>query len=239
MAQGELHAEREAADLGPELAPARAGRLDLAELPEHAGRVAGVDEHRGDHHGPAVRRRDLLEPRHGGRHALGQHEHAAADLAEGAGQREHLALVGEARGHGHAVLAVVLLEGRGGEADGAGAQRLHHDAPHLARSPPRWRPLAGLVAEHVGAHRGVAHERGHVGHQPAPLQRGQVLGIGLEVPVDARRIASSDMPSTWVRLRTMRSRCGGTARRDREAAVADHHRGDPERRARASRRDPR
>jgi hypothetical protein len=42
MAQGELHAEREAADLRPQLAPPAARRLDLADLAEDAGGIAGI-----------------------------------------------------------------------------------------------------------------------------------------------------------------------------------------------------
>ena len=120
MRKAELHPEREASDLPPELAAAALGIADLVELPEHALGVVGVHEHRGDHHGAAVAGGDLLEPGDGARHALGQHEHPLSDLAERPGELEHLVLVGEPRGHGDPVLAVVLLEGGGGEADGPG-----------------------------------------------------------------------------------------------------------------------
>ena len=148
---------------------------------------------------------------------------------ERAGQRGHLALVGQARRHRDAVLAVVLLEGGGGEADGAGAQRLHHDAAHLRDLRVGGGAPARLLAQHVGAHRGVAHEGRHVGHEAATLQRGEVLGIRLEVPVDpgpqrlerhalhVGQVAHDQVP------------VGGMARGDGEAAVADHHRGDAER----------
>ena len=137
MAQRELHAEREAADLRPQLAPASAGRLDLAQLAEHARGIAGIDEHRGDHHRPAVGGRDLLEPGNRGRHALGEHEHAAPGLAQRAGQRHQLALVGQSRGHRHAGLAVVLLERGGREADRARRARPPARCGASRRSRPR------------------------------------------------------------------------------------------------------
>ena len=82
MAQRELHAERKAAHLSPQLATALARLADLRELVEHELRIVGIDEHRGDHHRPAVAGGDLLQPRHRGVHALGEHEHAVAGLAE-------------------------------------------------------------------------------------------------------------------------------------------------------------
>ena len=50
------------------------------------------------------------------------------------------------------------------------------------------------------------------------------------------RSTSSDMPSTWVRLRITQLAVGGAARRDGEAAVADHRGGHAER---GRGRDPR
>ena len=95
MAQRELHAQREAADLRPELAPAAARRLDLRHLAEDTRGITRIDEHRRDHHGPTARGGDLFQPRHGRRAALGEHEHTAPGLAERAGEGQQLARIRE------------------------------------------------------------------------------------------------------------------------------------------------
>ena len=139
MTQGELHAERKAADLPPELTPTLARRADFLELAEYARRVVGIDEHRRDHHRPAVAGGDLLQPWHSRGHALGEHEHALADFAKRTRQLHQLVLVGEAGRHRDAVFAVVLLQRRGREADRTGAQRVGHDALSCPRPRSWWR----------------------------------------------------------------------------------------------------
>ena len=229
MAEGELHAEREAADLGPQLAPSRAGRLDLADLSEHAPGITGIDKHRGDHHRALIGGGDRLQPRNGGRHSLGQHEHAAACLAKGAGERPHLALVGQTRWHGNAVLAVVLLEGGGGEADGACPQRLEDDRTHPGDLGVGGRPAAGFFPQHVRAHGRVSDEGRHVRHHAPALERGEVVGIGLEIPVDPGPERLQRHALDVRQVADDQISVGGPAGGDCEPAVADNHRGHAER----------
>ena len=238
MAQGELHAEREAADVAPELAPALARGVDLRELAEHALGIVRIHEQRRDVDRPAVALGDALEPGNRGGHALRQHEHALADLAERAGELEELVLVGETRGHRNAVLAVVLFERRGGEADRAGVQALDHEPLHLRHLRRGRRALRGVLAQDVGAHRRVADERGDVRHEAAALEHAQVLRVGLELPLHAgpQRVERHALHVRQVAQREVAVR--RAARRDGEAAVADHDARDAERHRRRGERVP-
>ena len=160
-------------------------------------------------------------------------------LAQRAGERHQLALVGQARGHRHAGLAVVLLERGGREADRSGPHGLQHDAAHLGDLGLGGRAPGGVGAEHVGAHRGVADERGDVRHHAAPLHRVEVLGIALEVPAHAgaQRLQRHALD---VGQRAQREiAVGRAARRDGEAAVADDDGGHAERGRRRGERIPR
>ena len=98
--------------------------------------------------------------------------------------------------------------------------------------------LRRVVAEHERPHRGVADERGHVGHHAAPLQRVEILRIGLEVPAHARpqRLERHALDVGEVAQREVA--IVGPARGDREAAVADDDRGHAERGGRRGERVP-
>jgi hypothetical protein len=74
----------------------------------------------------------------------------------------------------------------------------------------------------------VADERGHVGDQAAPLERRQILRIRLEIPLDAgpHRLQRHALDVGEVAHHEVAM--SRPARGDREAAVADHERGDAE-----------
>jgi hypothetical protein len=188
----------------------RGGPLSISrELAEHARRIAGIDEHGRDHHGPAARRGDRLQPRDRGRHALGEHEDAAAGLAERAREREQLALVGEARRHRNPVLAVVLLERGRREADRAGAHGLEHERRISAISASVAATLGGVGAEHPRADRRVADEGATLGTTPAAPSRRGTGDTSRSPSRRPPRSASSDIPSTCVSARSVRSRSAG------------------------------
>ena len=87
---------------------------------------------------------ELLEERHRRVAALGEHEHAAARLPQAAGQRPHLRVVGEPRGHRDAAVAVVRRRGAGREADRARrACRSSDERLASPRSRPRSRRACG------------------------------------------------------------------------------------------------
>ena len=65
------------------------------------------------------------------------------------------------------------------------AHGLQHDPAHLGDLGLGRRALGGVGAEDVGAHRGVADERGDVRHHAAALHGVEILGIALEVPAHA------------------------------------------------------
>ena len=225
MPQRELHAEREAAHVRPQFTAASARSADLLQLAEHALRIVGIDEHCGDHHRSAVALRDLFQPWHRGGHALGEHEYPFAGFAQRAGELQHLVLVGEARGHWDAVLAVVLLECRGGEAHRAGLQRFGHQLLHLRDLRLGRRALGGVLAQHERAYRRMADEGRDVGHCALALEQAQVVGIALEVPVHpgAQRFQRHAFDVSEIAQREIA--VARPARRDGEAAVADHHAG--------------
>ena len=238
MAECELHAEREATDVAPQLATPLARRIDLEKLAEDALRIVRIHEQRRDVHRPAVALGDALEPGNGRRHALGQHEDAFADLPEGAGELEELVLVGEARGHRDAVLAVVLLERRGREADRAGVQALDDETLHLRHFGCGRRALCGVLVQDIGAHRRMADERSDVRHDAAALEHLQVFRVGLELPLHAgaQRIERHAFDVRQIAQGEVAVR--GAAGRDGEAAVADHHARHAERDGRRGERVP-
>jgi hypothetical protein len=146
--------------------------------------------------------------------------------------------VREARWHGDAVLAVVLLEGGGREADGARAQRVQQNAPHLGHLGVGGRAARGIGAEDVRAQRGVAEEGAHVGHHAAALHGVQEFGIALEVPLHAGA-QGLQRHAFHVRERAQREvAVRRPAGRDGEAAVADDDGGHPERGGRRRERIP-
>ena len=90
----------------------------------------------------------------------------------------------------------------------------------------RRRPLVGVVAHDEETECRVAEVGGEVQAEAVPLDRGEVLGEGGEVPGDAGPRAETSISSTFSRVWAIKSRCSGSGGRDGEAAVARHHGGD-------------
>ena len=236
--QGEIHRQRAARDLAEQAMAARVGGGDRVEVVEHRARRHAVVEQRRDHHRPAGRGRERLEERDLGVPAFGQHVDAAAAFAHRADERRHLGIARQPRRHRQAAFAVVRRARAAGEADGAVRHRVANDRLHLrdlggARLAPR-----RVVAHHVGSHRGMADVGGDVGDAAARAQLRHVLAEGLEAPVDAgaQRVDRHAFDLGEVPHRQLA--IGGPARRDREAAVADHRRRHAERGRGRQRRIP-
>ncbi len=237
-AQGEVVGQRAARHRAEQALPARVRVPDRLEIVEHRARVGAVVQQRGDHHRPARERRQRLEEFHLRLPALGEHEHAAPGLAQAGDQRAQLALVGEARGHRHAALAVVRRRGAGGKADRAGAHALEHDAAHGGDLVVARGALGGRFAHDVAAHRRMADEGRHVERRAAALEHVEVLGHGLELPADpgAQHLERHALDLGQVAHHALA--LGRAAGGDGEAAVADHRAGDAQRRARREPRVP-
>ena len=110
-------------------------------------------------------------------------EHAVTGAAHGVADGEEL--IGRDVGAGdQAVLRAMQDRARRGEADRAGAQRRFDDVGHLRDLVGR-RFLVGAITEHVRAHGGVRHLRGDVHHARRGVERVEVLGERLPVPLDA------------------------------------------------------
>ena len=166
MAQRELHAEREAADLRPQLAAARAGRLDLAELAEHAG-ADRRDRRTSRRSSPAGRcaaaifsSQGIVEvmplvsmntPRPASPSAP-----VSASISRSSARREGM-------GMPFSPLCCSSVEVAKPIAPDAHAPPARCVASR-AISASVAGALGGLVAEHVGAHGGMADERGDVRH---------------------------------------------------------------------------
>ena len=174
-------------------------------------------------------RRQLLEERHARVAALGEHEDAAAGVLERDDEGAQLLLVGEARGHRHAALAVVGGRGAGREADRAGAHRLEHQPAHFGDLGIGCNALRRRLAQHVAAQRRVPDEARDVERRPPALEHVEVLRHRFELPADAasQRVQRHALDLGQVAHHALAVR--GAARRDGEAAVADHGGGDAKR----------
>jgi hypothetical protein len=180
------------------------------------------DERAASRGGPRLEARDGL----GG--VLRDHQDAASGLAKRAGEREHLGFVREARRHRLAALAVVLTGGAGGETDGTGLHRLDDGGAHAGHLVGCRRTLRGVPLQSPRAQRRVADECRHVGADAAALEKRHVLGEGLELPLDAVFQRRERHPFHMGQIADRDVAVLGTARRDREPAVADDHRGHAE-----------
>ena len=228
--EGEIHAERAARGLRHQLMPARAGGIHLVERVE-GGRRIGVGMEEGcDHHWTPRLDGQLLEVGDRGLAALGQHVDAATAVAHRPHQRAQFTIVGEARRHGCAALAVVRFGGRGGEAHGAGGHALAHECHHPGDLVVGGGAFGRFLAHHPGADRRMAGEAGDVGADAQPLQHVEILREALELPADAgaqrierHALDMGEMAHGEVAVLRL-------AGRDGEAAVAQDCRGDPQRR---------
>jgi hypothetical protein len=114
-------------------------------------------------------------------------ERAAAGLAQRGADTEQLHIISIARWHELAVRRLVRIRAGGGEAEGADAQRLDGELPHL-RDVVRRRlfPADGAIAHHIDAHRQVRGLRGDVDDALAALQRIHEIRKSLPFPGQSR-----------------------------------------------------
>ena len=99
--------------------------------------------------------------------------------------------------------------------------------------------LVGVVAHHEEAQRGVTDVRGEVHRRCRAARPTRGTRGRSRSPTGCRRRASAtSMSSTFSSVRAISSRCSGTRRRDREAAVAGDDGGDAVEARRRERRVP-
>jgi hypothetical protein len=98
--------------------------------------------------------------------------------------------------------------------------------------------FAGVLAHHEGADRGMPGEGDDVRHHAVALEHREILGEALELPADAgaQRVQRHALDLGQVAHREIAVR--GLARRDAEAAIADHDGRHAERRRRIRPRIP-
>ena len=217
--------ERAARDLGHQLAAARARRLDLASAVEHARRVRRVVQQRRDQHRPAALGGDRLRDR-GSRSSL--------PLVSMKTPRPLSPMRADQR-------AQLARRRRGARASACRSRRCAARWSRWRSRPrrppsPRARAPASRAISSVGrgalawrprrARRCAREEwptkEATLGPTPLLLEHVEILGKLSKPQWMPARSASSDMPSTCVRLRIVRSRSARPARRDGEAAIADH-----------------
>ena len=226
----EVHRQRAARDLADQRMASGVGRSDGVEVIEHRLRVGAVVQQRGDHHRAAAVGGQRFKKRQRRVAALRQHEDAVAALGHRHHQRMHLAVVGQARGHRQPALAVVRRRGAAREADRAGLHRFAHDALHGGHLGIGGAAFRGVVAHHVGPHAAVADVGGDVDRTSLAAQLRQVLGKGLEAPRDAGLQHAERHALDLGQVAHRDVAVGGLARRDGEAAIADHGRRHAQRR---------
>ena len=111
---------------------------------------------------------------------------AGVQVAEGAGDREDLAEVGQPAGHGVAVVADVGDRLGGGEPQRAGLQRLAHELALAGDLLGGGLPLDRVLAHDVEAQGGVADHGRDVDGAAHGVEGVEVLGERLEGPVRRR-----------------------------------------------------
>ena len=152
-------------------------------------------------------------------------------LAQHAGEREEVVRRHDVRDHGRAVviaLHAVLAQDLRGEPAGARVHRLAEQRAHLALLLGRRRASLGvLLAHHPGHDRREAHVGEHVHALRRAFDAVEVLGEGDPVPRHAG--GHRRRPHGLVALQRQHRALAvlRADRREAEAAVADHHRGDP------------
>jgi hypothetical protein len=156
----------------------------------------------------------------------GQLEHARVHVAHHADEPAHLVPRGQAAGDGTSVRGLVARRARGGEADRAGANRIAQLALHRAQIVLAGFLLERALAHDVGAQRGVADVSGVVDALGEAFDAVEELRERGPGPVDARvhRFGGDVFGALKIAHDQVALRLA--ARREREAAVAHHDRGD-------------
>ena len=153
-------------------------------------------------------------------------DRAAAELGEHAGERDQLVGRGVVRRHAAPVVRDVQLELRRREADRALAQRGADELLHRRDLVGGRGALRRVVAHHVAAHRAVPDVRADVhAERGRRARRGSRRSVPPAKSTPAAS-ASADMPSTRLSISSSHATSSGSARREREAAVAGEQRGD-------------
>ncbi len=163
-----------------------------------------------------------------GEAALGNLEHATATIGERPPECEQFLPFGEGARHGLAVLGQVGQRPRGGEAEGAGLDRLAHMLGHLGRILGGRRFVAGAgVAHHVAPHRPVGDLGADVHRPAAGLEHVEELGEALPAPGDAlgQRCAGDVLDALHQLDQPLL--LAGSHRRKAHPAVAGDHGGHP------------
>ena len=170
----------------------------------------------------AFGRGEVFAERAGGREL----EHAGAELAEHPADAEQLVVRGERAGHRLTVDRHVRDRAAGREAERAGLDAVLHERGHLLDvGRGRRLVLGAALPHHVAAHRAVRHLRADVEEQRLALDRVEVLGERLPLPLDPGRqrgagnvfdaFHQADEPVVAI----------GVHGREADAAVAHHDRG--------------
>ena len=178
--------DRAAGHLGPHVGPLRAAlrvSRQLGAVRDACRRALGIGQDRRPVDVPPERALEVVQPLV---LVAGCDVHdAASDFGGDAHQRFHFVL---RRDHGRHRAPVGAGDEPGtisGETQCAAAQGVGHDRAHGRQLRFGGAALRSVIAHHVDAHRGVADIAAEVDCRLSPLDRIEVFGIGLEVPLDA------------------------------------------------------
>ncbi len=154
-------------------------------------------------------------------------EGAGADGAERRADAHKLVGIGIARRHQFAVRRLVRIGARRGEAEGAGAQRLDREAAHLGDVVRgRGFPPHGAVAHDIDAQRQMRGLGGDVDRARMALQR--IEEVGEALPVPGQPVGQHGVGDFLDALHQIHQRAAMmlSHRREADAAIAEHDRGD-------------
>jgi hypothetical protein len=197
--QTHQHRRRACGDLWGEASTAGRDAVGSGQEPAPLRRIAVVLETRERHRPPGLARQALHPVELGilGHQVRRDLEHAAAELAEDAPDADHLVGGGERAGHALAVDGAVEERPRAREAERARGDAVADDRGHRGDVVGRRGlvPRAAL-AHHVRADGAVRDLRADVEHAWQALDRVEVLGKALPVPLDAFGERGPGMSST-------------------------------------------
>ena len=231
VGQGEVERQRLAGDLDINTVAGAPGRRRRPRKRQSRalGRLFAEHRHRGAEKERAAVARgrqtlDLLDRAP----ARGDLDDAAPRRTHRADQRVELGEIADRRRHRHASPARMVERIGRAKPDRAGLHRLADQPFHLGELG-HGRLLAGrrLLAHHRGAHRRMPDQHRDVGIGRAAAHRRHVLGKGLKAPVDAgaQRVQVHAFDDREV-AHDQNHAALRRARRNAEAAIADHRRGD-------------